>query len=127
MSGLFTYVFSVVTGDFAIVASIATATFFMLGAWGVLYAYTPELYPTEVRATGMGAASGMARISGVMAPLIGGYLLTNVNNGLVLALTVFALAFVVAAIAVLVMGRETRDQALADTVEGAIFGETAAT
>jgi MFS transporter, putative metabolite:H+ symporter len=33
-------------------------SFFTLGAWGALYAYTPEAYPTNLRGTGMGAASG---------------------------------------------------------------------
>lgn len=28
--------------------------FFMFGMWSVLYAYTPELYPTRARATGAG-------------------------------------------------------------------------
>ncbi|HEY3110547.1 MAG TPA: MFS transporter, partial [Chloroflexota bacterium] len=40
----------------AMVPSILTwgsvISFFNLGAWGVVYAYTPELYPTEVRGTG---------------------------------------------------------------------------
>ncbi|MBW7460676.1 MFS transporter, partial [Paenibacillus sepulcri] len=32
-------------------------SFFNLGAWGAMYAYTPELYPTSVRATGVGFAA----------------------------------------------------------------------
>ena len=27
-------------------------SFFNLGAWGIVYTYTPELYPTHARATG---------------------------------------------------------------------------
>src|SRR5439155_818062 len=34
----------------------ALLSFFDLGVWGVVYAYTPELYPTAVRATGAGVA-----------------------------------------------------------------------
>ncbi|MDP9265668.1 MAG: MFS transporter, partial [Chloroflexota bacterium] len=30
----------------------ALLSFFNLGAWGVMYAYSPELYPTSIRATG---------------------------------------------------------------------------
>ena len=29
-------------------------SFFNLGAWGVLYTYTPEQYPTAIRALGSG-------------------------------------------------------------------------
>jgi len=31
-------------------------SFFNLGAWGVLYTYTPELYPVRFRAFGSGWA-----------------------------------------------------------------------
>lgn len=37
-------------------------SFFNLGAWGVLYAYTPELYPASVRATANVAAEGFGSL-----------------------------------------------------------------
>ena len=43
-------------------------SFALLGTWGGLYAYTPELYPTGLRATGMGVAGAMARVGGLLAP-----------------------------------------------------------
>lgn len=109
MSGVFTYLFAVVNGLTVIVATAALMSFFTLGAWGVLYAYTPELYPTEVRATGMGAASGMTRIAGAIAPTLGGLLLPV---SLVAALTLYAASFVVGSLSVLIMGRETMGQPL---------------
>src|SRR5690606_40090016 len=36
----------------------------------LLYAFTPELYPTASRATGMGAAGAMARLGGLLAPSV---------------------------------------------------------
>lgn len=94
-------------------------SFFSLGAWGALYAYTPEVYPTEIRATGMGAASSMTRIAGALAPLVGGLLLPV---SLPAALTVYAAAFVTGGLVVLVAGTETRGQALADTAPDADRG-----
>ncbi|MGS0685438.1 MFS transporter [Nakamurella sp. GG22] len=44
-------------------------SFFNLGAWGALYAVTPEIYPTALRATGSGWAAGVGRIASVIAPL----------------------------------------------------------
>jgi putative MFS transporter len=44
-------------------------SFFNLGAWGALYAVTPEVYPTALRATGAGAAAGFGRIASILAPL----------------------------------------------------------
>lgn len=113
LSGVFTYLFAVVSGLPFIVGAASLMSFFTLGAWGVLYAYTPELYPTEVRATGMGAASGMTRIAGAIAPTLGAFLLPV---SLVAALTLYAVSFVVGALTVLVLGRETRDEPLMETM-----------
>jgi putative MFS transporter len=96
-----------------IVAGGMFLSFALLGAWGALYAYTPELYPTEVRGSGMGWASAMARVAGILAPTVGGLLL-QVN--LILALTVYAGFFVLAGCATLFLTHETRGRALSDTV-----------
>lgn len=114
LSGLFTYLFAVVSGISFIVATAMLMSFFTLGAWGVVYAYTPELYPTEVRATGMGAASGMTRIAGAMAPILGGWL---ISSSLVAALTLYAVSFVIGGATVLALGRETRGEPLLETVD----------
>ncbi|HLI29344.1 MAG TPA: MFS transporter [Chloroflexota bacterium] len=44
-------------------------SFFNLGAWGVVYTYTPELYPTRLRATGAGWAAACGRVFAFLAPL----------------------------------------------------------
>ncbi len=113
LSGLFTYLFAVVAGLPFIVGAAGLMSFFTLGAWGVLYAYTPELYPTEIRATGMGAASGMTRIAGAIAPILGGFLLPI---SLVAALTLYAVSFVVGGLSVFVLGEETKGWPLMETV-----------
>ena len=50
--------------------SILLMSFALLGSWGALYAYTPELYPTTARATGMGTAGAVARLGGLLAPSV---------------------------------------------------------
>jgi len=47
-------------------------SFFDLGAWGALYAITPELYPKSTKGTGTGLASSIGRIGGIIGPLIPG-------------------------------------------------------
>jgi len=106
-----TYVGATVDSLAGSLAALTVMSFFALGAWGVLYAYTPELYPTSARGTGMGWAGGVARIAGVLAPVLGARLL-DVN--LALALTVYAVAFALAGGTVLALGRETRGQRLAE-------------
>ena len=38
--------------------------------YGVLYAFTPEIFPAPVRGAGTGVASFLNRITGLMAPII---------------------------------------------------------
>lgn len=111
-SGIFTYLFAAVNGLPAILAAAVMMSFFALGAWGALYAWTPELYPTTARATGMGWAGAMARVAGILAPTLGAALLAL---SLPLALTVYAATFILAGI-ISLLGRETRGVALADTL-----------
>lgn len=74
-------------------------SFFNLGAWGALYAATPELYPTLLRGTGAGWAAGFGRIASILAPLAVPPLISVGGTGLVFA--AFAAAFLVAALAAL--------------------------
>ena len=91
-------------------ASLLIMSFALLGTWGALYAYTPELYPTASRATGMGAAGAMARFGGLLAPSLMGLV---VAQGFGLAIGIFAGLLVVAAIAAFLIGAETRQASLA--------------
>ena len=82
-------------------ATVLTAgmllSFFNLGAWGALYAVTPELYPTAVRGTGAGWAAGFGRIASVVAPPA--VLALREAGGTGLLFAVFSAVFVVAAVA----------------------------
>lgn len=82
-------------------------SFFNLGAWGAMYAYTPENYPTMIRGTGVGLAAGVGRVGGVIGPLVVGSL-TAAGYGLGSIFTIFAIAIALAVIAVLVLGKETK-------------------
>ncbi|WP_165063341.1 MFS transporter [Marisediminicola senii] len=86
-------------------------SFFNLGAWGALYAVTPELYPTRVRGTGAGSAAGFGRLASIIAPLCVPPLLAL--GGVALPFGVFAVVFAVAAIAALTLP-DLRGQSLED-------------
>lgn len=85
-------------------------SFALLGTWGALYAFTPELYPTHLRGTGMGTASAMARLGGILAPSL---LAVVFAKGFGFAIGAFALLLLLAAAALLMVKTETRDQAIA--------------
>ena len=86
-------------------------SFFNLGAWGVVYTYTPELYPTDMRATGTGSAAGIGRIGGILAPMIVGKIL---GEGLPQSAVFgqFAMVVVIGALAVALLGEETKGKSL---------------
>ena len=87
-------------------------SFFNLGAWAGLYAYTPELYPTELRGTGSGAAASIGRLAGILAPYATGYLMEVSGGELFYAFLVFALVHLVAAATTGVFGEETKGKRL---------------
>jgi MFS transporter, putative metabolite:H+ symporter len=114
---VFSFLFAAATTPTLFVVFSMLLSFVLLGAWGALYVLTPEMFPTEVRATGTGWASAMARVAGIAAPFIGARLS---GNNLPLALGVYASFFVLACLATWLVGPETRNARLADrTVEAA--------
>ncbi|HUW68915.1 MAG TPA: MFS transporter [bacterium] len=115
-SGACAWLFALAVTPAAVVASAILLSFFALGAWGALYAYTPEAYPTIIRTTGIGAASGMTRIAGAIAPSIGALV---AGGSLSLPLAVFAVAYAVAGFAALALPSDTRATVLTDTVQDA--------
>jgi benzoate transport len=68
-----------------------------------LYAVGPPLYPTAVRATGMGSAIGIGRLGAILAPPASGALLDHGWEPAQLYF-LFSAPFVIAAIAMLVIG-----------------------
>lgn len=100
---------AVSAGLFALSTSTATVllsgcllSFFALGAWGAVYAVTPEIYPTPLRATGAGAAAGFGRIASILAPLSVPWLL-DISTGNALVFSTFAVSYVLAAVASLAL------------------------
>jgi putative MFS transporter len=84
-------------------------SFALLGTWGAIYAFTPELYPTNLRASGIGAAGAMARVGGLLAPsIIAPVMATN----FVLALAVISGVLAAAALCVWRVDVESRQLAL---------------
>lgn len=69
-----------------------------LGAWGVLYAVTPEIYPTRLRGTGAGAAAGFGRIASIVAPLLVPVFMAWGGGSKTLTFVIFAGSFVAACI-----------------------------
>ncbi|WP_440110743.1 MFS transporter [Paenibacillus sp. QZ-Y1] len=105
--------FGLATTEATILTAGICLSFFNLGAWGGLYAYSPELYPTSVRSTGVGLATSVGRIGGVLAPLMVGMLVQR-EVAISLIFTIFFVTILIGAAAVLFLGRETKGLELAE-------------
>jgi putative MFS transporter len=88
--------------------------FFSLGAWGAVYAYTPEVYPTRVRGTGVGWAAAVGRIGAIAAPYIVGlvYETKGKQAGFTYVFLMLTIVFAFVAVVVALAGIETKGQTL---------------
>lgn len=80
-------------------------SFFNLGAWGALYAVTPEVFPTWLRTTGSGTATAFGRVAAMIAPLTVPVL--NTVGGWPLVFGVLAAAFVLAMVSTFLLPERT--------------------
>lgn len=94
-----------------LIVSGAFLSFFNLGAWGALYAYSPEQYPTVIRGTGTGMAAAFGRVGGIFGPLLVGFLLTA-GIGINVIFAIFCGAILIGAMAVAFLGTETKQMEL---------------
>lgn len=88
--------------------------FFSLGAWGCVYAYTPEIYPTAARASGSGWAAAFGRLGAFTAPLVVP-LIYNAYGAQAGFTTVFILltaVFALVSLVVALLGKETMGKSL---------------
>ncbi|MGG0727639.1 MULTISPECIES: MFS transporter [Bacillus cereus group] len=106
------YVFGIADSLTALIVAGMLLSFFNLGAWGALYAYTPEQYPTVIRGTGAGMAAAFGRIGGILGPLLVGYLVAS-QASLSLIFTIFCGSILIGALAVVILGQETKQRELA--------------
>ncbi|GAB6431944.1 MULTISPECIES: MFS transporter [Bacillus] len=105
------YLFGVAESLTVLIVAGMLLSFFNLGAWGALYAYTPEQYPTVIRGTGAGMAAAFGRIGGILGPLLVGYLVAS-QASLSLIFTIFCGSILIAVVAVIVLGQETKQREL---------------
>lgn len=101
--------YSLGTSTALIVGSTLLMSFALLGTWGALYAFTPEVYPTDLRASGMGMAGAVARLGGLFAPAI---IAPIMATHFTLSLFVLSALLAVAALAVKMVDVESKNRAL---------------
>lgn len=99
--------------------SITTALLFggricISAAFTVVYIYAPEIYPTAVRTTGVGVASSVGRIGGVLCPLVAVGLVHGCHQ--TIAVLLFEVVILVSGICVCLFPFETSGRDLTDSI-----------
>ena len=110
LSGVAAYFYGQAGSQSQVIVAGAFMQFFFFGMWSVIYAYTPELFPTRARATACGSASTLGRIGALLGPVIVPVIV--VNYGMESVFSLGALAFVIAALNVIILGPETKGKVL---------------
>lgn len=101
--------YSLGTSPVVVIGSTLLMSFSLLGTWGALYAFTPEVYPTDLRASGMGMAGAVARFGGLFAPAI---IAPIMASHFTLSLVVLSSMLVAGAISIWLVDVESRNRAL---------------
>jgi len=96
----------------AIVVFGFAVSFFIQTFAALLYAYTPELYPTALRNTGSGFAYGTGRLANIVGPLIVAAIFSGA--GYVWVFVYISACWLVVAVAVGIFGPRTSAVALED-------------
>jgi putative MFS transporter len=86
-------------------------SYFNLAAWGILFAYTGEQFPTRLRAIGGGSCTALGRLGGILSPLTAAAILEAGGEGRTAVLALFGGLLLLSALAAGI-GRETRGQSL---------------
>ncbi|MBI4415401.1 MAG: MFS transporter [Euryarchaeota archaeon] len=111
LGGVSGYALATATELSTLFVSLAFVSFFNLGAWGAVYPYTSELFPTQYRATGFGLAEGVGKITAILGPVVFGALFQYTQGNIVAPLTSIAVVMALGGIVVAAIGPETKGQA----------------
>ncbi|RMY35130.1 hypothetical protein D0866_04803 [Hortaea werneckii] len=72
-TGVFLFLYTRARSSAGVLGFSCAIAFFQNLTYGLLYSYTPELFPAPVRGTGNGLVALFNRLSGLMAPIVVAY------------------------------------------------------
>lgn len=109
LGGVSGFVFATAGTFLTLLVGLVFVSFFNLGAWGAVYPYTSELFPTQYRATGFGMAEGVGKVTAILGPVLFGALL-GYTRGIIVPLSAIAVVMAVGGLLLAVLGPETKGQ-----------------
>jgi putative MFS transporter len=112
LGGVSAFAFAVADTQAVYVTALFFVGFFNLGAWGAVYPYTSESFPTRLRSSAFGLMEGVGKAAAIAGPYIFGHL-NDATGSTTWSLTFIAIVMAAGGIVAAVFGRETRGRALA--------------
>jgi putative MFS transporter len=112
LGGVSAYAFAAADTEAVYVTALFFVGFFNLGAWGAVYPYTAESFPTRLRSSAFGLMEGVGKAAAIAGPYIFGNL-NDATGSTTWSLTFIAIVMAVGGVVAGIFGRETRGSALA--------------
>jgi putative MFS transporter len=111
LGGLSAFAFAVADSEAVYITALFFVGFFNLGAWGAVYPYTAELFPTRLRSSAFGLMEGVGKGAAIAGPYIFGNL-KDATGSTTWSLTFVAIVMAVGGVVAGVFGSETRGEKL---------------
>ena len=111
LGGVSAYAFAVADTSGVYITALFFVGFFNLGAWGAVYPYTAETFPTRLRSSAFGLMEGVGKAAAISGPYIFGHL-KDATGSTTWSLTFIAIVMAAGGIVAALFGRETRGEAL---------------
>jgi putative MFS transporter len=111
LGGVSAYAFAVADASGVYITALFFVGFFNLGAWGAVYPYTSETFPTRLRSSAFGLMEGVGKAAAIAGPYIFGNL-NDATGSTTWSLTFIAIVMAAGGIVAALFGHETRGRAL---------------
>jgi len=112
LGGVSAYAFSAADTQGVYITALFFVGFFNLGAWGAVYPYTAELFPTRLRSSAFGLMEGVGKAAAISGPYIFGHL-KDATGSTTWSITFVAIVMAAGGLVAGAFGRETKGRHLA--------------
>src|SRR5438874_7234878 len=112
LGGVSAYAFAAADTQGVYITALFFVGFFNLGAWGAVYPYTAELFPTRLRSSAFGVMEGVGKAAAIAGPYIFGHL-KDATGSTTWSISFVAIVMAAGGLVAASFGRETKGRHLA--------------
>ena len=112
LGGVSAYAFAAADTQGVYITALFFVGFFNLGAWGAVYPYTAELFPTRLRSSAFGLMEGVGKAAAIAGPYIFGHL-KDATGSTTWSISFVAIVMAAGGLVAATFGRETKGRHLA--------------